>query len=259
MCFGRIDFLHVGNDEDTSEKDLDYGNFRPIRTVMPVDKISELFLPLAKQPTNPDFIKIRDDINIQSQLSMIPGSFPYIASSQRFSQIEPNWPSVLYMCYAGDVWGRTPQSPLVKRDLPMYPDGNEAITQFCSLSLGFGEVPTSRLMFIMPDYRGRVKTLRIADGKLSVDVESLEEGVEDLRTKFYYESSAGRRSSGDLPLVNGKAEFEYEGDLEVAMVYLLSSKTGDHIDNRLFNRLGIERRGGVSFAHFAISPESLRS
>lgn len=114
--------------------------------------------------------------------------------------------------------------------------------------MAFGESPGSGLLFVLPDYRGRLKTLNIDSGKLSVDVEALEEKPQDLQVKFYYESNASKESSSDLSLENGHAEFKYHGDLEIALAHLLSAKSEDDIDNRVFNRLGIETRGGVTVA-----------
>ena len=248
LCFGRIDLFHRRDNHEVSEVDLDYGDFRLIRTALAVDRVSELFFTLMRDPTHPAFVAIKDDVEVQTMLRLT-GLVPrYVASYQRFSQVEPEWPSAVYPFWFADLQVQTPQIPLARKGLPLYPDGNEAIAQFCSLRMAFGESPANGLLFVFPDFRGRLKTLNIASGKLSVDVEALEENSQDLQVKFYYESNAARGSSSDLPFNNGHAEFEYDGDLEVALVHLLSAKSGDDIDNRVFNRLGIERRGGVTIA-----------
>jgi hypothetical protein len=227
LCFGRLDFSE-GQKTSPSEIDLDYGNFRLTHTWLSLDEVVSLMKGLTQDNAR---LRIKQlDLPVKGNLS--PPSLRYVASLQAFGAIRPHWPSTLYYFQVdGNLQGYPPQHPLVKFNLPSYPDGNQAVTEFCELSGGFGQ---GQIIVVLPDFRARLKQLRVQEGKLSVDVETWKESPSNLRVKFYVESDGKPSRSTDLAIENGRAEFVFNGALHFAMAHLVLTKTGDDIDNRLF-------------------------
>lgn len=236
LCFGRMDFFEDPK-KTLSEIDFDYGNFRLTGTSLSLDE-AKFFVKGLLQ----DNARLRTkqlDLPVKGNLN--PPSVRYVASHQSFGAIRPDWPSSLYYFQVdGSLQGYPPQQPLVRLKLPSYPDGNEAVTEFCELSGGFGQ---GQLIFVLPDFRARLNQLRIQEGKLSVDVETRKENPKNLRVKFYVQSSGKPARSSDLALEDGRAEFAFEGDLTSAMVHLILTSSGEDLDNRLF--APYYSRGGI--------------
>jgi len=239
VVFGRVDFLGK-KDKIPNELDLDYGNFRLVRFPLDLKQASTLAQELVENGR----WRIRNaDVPIIGSFNSI--GLRYVASQQSYALIRPMWPSVLYYFQLErEAVGDVTQQPLVRLNLPFYPSGREAVGEFCDVEIN-GGFPQSQILFVLPDFRARIRTMKISEGNLLVDVEAPEELEENLRAKFYIESDDRSSRSEDLTLSNGSAQFTFEGDLKLAIIYLLSATTGDDIDNRVFSPWYDRRRAGI--------------
>jgi len=236
LCYGRLDFLGTG-DHPLNDLRLEYENLMLIQTTLSLEDASRLASELAREKR----LQL-GDVAIQ-----LKGNFNHIAvgryvpSRQRYAQIRPEWPSVLFeFRLDGDSVGNPPHEPQVKLNLPFYPSGNEATAEFCQLESA--DYPQTQILFILPDFRARIRAMKLLEGRLGVSVEAREENLENLRAKFYVESDGKRFRSDDLALENGASEFSYDGDLKLAIVHILSAVHGDDIDNRSFSPYGDQAR-----------------
>jgi len=239
--FARIDLLEK-EEQAPSENILDYGNFRLAQTFLTLDQVDILARDLDEKKV----LHVGDlDIAVNGNFS--PPYMPYVASQRQFSLTRLNWPWLFYAFQFGvQIVGNVPQFPLAKLGLPIYPDGRKAVCEFFDFDgeMGF---PSPEALFILPDFRARIRNLRLLEGKILVDVEPKQEPPDYLRVKFYIESGGKPSRSEDLPLKDGLAEFKYEGDLKLALVHLFSTRTNEDLDNRAFSPLwGI--RDGVEIA-----------
>lgn len=240
VCYGRIDFL--GSQEEIPDKaSLDYKGFRLVQARLSVEEASMLARDLAEGKG----LSV-EGLNIPIKGQFYPSPLPYVASRQHFGFIQAEWPFALCnFRLESEYAGNAPQEPLVGLGLPLYPNGNDAIREFCQLAITSG-MPSHELHFVLPDFRARIRTMKISERKLSVEVEAREETPENLRIKFYVEADQNRLRSQDLPLQNGCGEFAYEGELRLAMARLLSTSTGDDIDNRAFSPWRAYDREGIA-------------
>jgi hypothetical protein len=171
LCYGRVDFLRTG-EHALNDLRLEYERLMLIQTTLSLEEASTLASELAQEK------RLRlGDVSIQ-----LKGNFNHIAvgryvpSRQSFAQIRPEWPSVLYeFRLDGDSVGNPPHEPQVKLNLPFYPSGNEATAEFCQLeNAGY---PQAQILFILPDFRARIRTMKILEGRLGVSVEAREENL----------------------------------------------------------------------------------
>jgi len=235
ICFGRLDLL--GDKEQALDNlTLDYKDFKLIRASLSLNDVSTFVSELVEQK----ILRIKGlEIPVDGNLS--PQSTGYVASLESYGTIRPEWPSTFfYFQVQGGSQGNVPSRPLVKLGLPSFVSGDEAVREFCGLVSGFNQ---GQVIFVFPDYRARIRELRILEGKLCVDVESRKESLDKLRVKFYVQSDGKSSRSPDLELAKGHAEFAFNGSLDLAMVHLLSIDSGDHIDNRIF--APYYARGGI--------------
>jgi hypothetical protein len=236
LCYGRLDFLGTG-ERLLSDLRLEYEKLMLIQTTLSLEDASTLASELAQEKR----LEL-SDVAIQ-----LKGNFNrvavgrYVPSRQSLAQIRPEWPSVLFEFRPdGDSVGNPPHDPQVKLNLPFYPSGNEAITEFCQLE-GAG-YPQTQILFILPDFRARIRAMKLMERRVGVSVEAREESLKNLRAKFYVEGDGRRFRSDDLALDDGSAEFRYDGDLRLVMVHILSAAHGDDIDSRSFSPYGDQAR-----------------
>lgn len=235
--FAKIDL--VGKQEQKPpEIVLDYDHFKMTQTFLSLDQVADLARDLAEK----NVLHAKDaDITVQGNFN--PPYLPYVASQRKFSLMRLEWPWLFYeFQFGGQLVGSPPQQHLAKLGLPLYPDGRQAMGEFFELDIGMG-FPMPQAIFVLPDFRARIKSLTLLEGKVSVDVEPREESDGTLRVKFYVDSSNKPSRSPDLPLKNELAEFEYEGDLKLALVHLFSTLTNEDLDNRAFSPLWGAREG----------------
>jgi len=239
ICCGRFDFLQKGT-PTSDDVDLNYGNLRLLRAYLSVKEASDLASELIERKE----LRVKDiTIPVSGQYHTM--GLPYVGSMQHYAGIRLEWPFSLYgFRLDPNATGYPPQGRMVKLNLPIYPRGDDAVADFCDLDIGTGTVQ-NEIFFVLPDFRARIREMKILQEKLRVGVEPGEESAENLRLKFYLETGQESVSSTDIAIKNGFAEFPYEGDIKLTIAHLLSARTGDDIDHREFSPWWDRSRNGI--------------
>jgi len=97
----------------------------------------------------------------------------------------------------------------------------------------------------VPDYRARIKNLRLAVNKVTVEVETKEIAPADVLAKFYCKSENKSYMSEDLPLKAGFASFITEDEPFQVEAHILSALDGETIDQRKFDYRYPSREEGI--------------
>jgi len=239
ICCGRLDFLQKATPA-SDEGDLNYGSLRLLRAFLSVKEASDLASELVERKE----LRVKDiTIPVSGQFHTM--GLRYVGSMQQYAGIRLEWPFGLYAFRLDpNATGHPPQDRMVKLNLPLYPRGDDAVASFCDLEVGTGSVQ-NEIFFVLPDFRARIREMKILQEKLRIDVEAREESTENLRVKFYLETNQESVSSTDIPVKNGFAEFPYKGNIKLAMAHLLSARTGDDIDHREFSPWWDRSRNGI--------------
>ena len=132
--------------------------------------------------------------------------------------------------------GQLPHNPLSKLGLPLYPDGTEAVVSFMGLKrfIDWGNI-SNNFEVRAPDFRARIKSLRLAGNRVTLEVETNEACESDLRAKFYCRSEDISYLSDDLPLEKGSSTFVVRKEPFLVEAHVLSAIDGESIDRRSFN------------------------
>ncbi len=142
--------------------------------------------------------------------------------------------------------GKIPHKPLIKLGLPLFPDGTEAISVFLGLEPPKNGYGSDRIVVRVPDYRARIKNLRLNENRVTVEVETLTIASTNVRAKFFCKSENNQVcTSEDMPLKDGCAT--YLADLEPLQgeVHIVSVLDGKSIDHRTFDYQSPWRMKGV--------------
>jgi len=229
VCFGLLNFLSK-KDSQLDERVYDYGNLLLIKKFIEVQEV----LAVIDKIFENEIIKIDGwpEIHVKARLS----DLRIVPSSSRWGYISSKWPSIHTYCDIDDAdMGAIPQNALAKFELPVYPNGTEAIVDFLQLDMLGDYILTPRIELLIPDYRARIKNLRLAGNRVGIEAESMETALSDLVAKFYCKTETRAYTSDIIPLENGQADYFVEKEPILVEAQLFSSLDKEAIDSRSFD------------------------
>jgi ATP-dependent DNA helicase RecG len=239
VSFGLVNFLGKG-DDSLKEETYDYGDFILTRRLMDVqdaiDVLKSIFegqvLKLAGWPEIPLRVHLTD-------LKFIPSRSPY-------GYISSEWPRLYtYGNISDDFRGNIPSDSLSKLSLPLFPSGAEAINVFFALHFPRDWYSLeSRVELLIPDYRARIKNLRLAGNRVTVDVET-NVAPSDVRVKFYCRGENTSYMSEDLQIEGGQASFVADEEPFLVEAHIVSALDGGVIDKKRVDYRYPSREEGV--------------
>lgn len=230
LSFGYLHFLRKGQ-PPLEDMTLDYGNFVLMkRTLDVIEAVATLHSILENQT-----LMFEDLQPVSSNVHL--GEIVHLNSNKRYWYSSNEWP-MLYTYFRIDdsVRGNIPSDSLAKLGLPLFPSGAEAINVFFGLHLAQDwSTLESRIELLVPDYRAKIKNLRLAGNRITLEVETGEIAEHDLRGKFYCKDKRGSCISEDLPLKNGLVSFVAENEPLLVEAHIISTADGKSIDKKSFD------------------------
>jgi hypothetical protein len=128
----------------------------------------------------------------------------------------------------------------------LFPSGVEAINVFFELNLSDDwNSLESQIEWIIPDYRARIKNLRLAEKRVTVEVETREIAPENVVAKFYCRGENKISISNELHIDSGKASYTSEEEPFKIEVHVISVLDGNFIDKRGFDYRYPSREKGI--------------
>jgi hypothetical protein len=228
ISYGLVSFLGR-TDSKKEDRKYDYGNFILVKKFVTVSEALSLLRSVFVQ----QILKLDEfpEIPIKAPLY----GFDSIPSGGHHASDQ--WPSLFVsQNIASENAGQLPSNPLSKVGLPLYPNGTEAIVSFMGLKRfsDWGNI-SNNFEVRAPDFRARIKNLRLAGNRVTLEVETNESPESDLRVKFYCRNEDNSYLSDDLLLEKGHATFVVEKEPYLVEAHVLSAIDGDTVDRRSFN------------------------
>ena len=209
----------------------DYGDFKVVDGAMSLDEAKIVLSDVVERdrlclPRIPE-------IEIQASLHQ--------NSSRQFQHSGPSrfpvfWPYYDFNFSVDQEFkGDSTQDLLHSVDLPVFPSAAAAIESYLSLRLGDNSQYSGVLAALVPDYRGKIKEIRIGTSSVQVEIECLVGSSDkDLIGKLFVRYYAGISITADLNFTDNKASAEIRDFPRDLLVVLLSRKDAELIDRRSF-------------------------
>jgi len=241
VCFGLANFLGKG-DAPPEEVTYDYGNFVLARKLVEVQDALNLIRLIFEDQV------LKFDCWPEIPLKVDLSDDRFVQSRSQYGYVSSEWPMLYaYGKIDDSTRGNIPEYSLSKLGVPLFPDGVEAINVFLELHLPkYEHRLESRIELLVPDYRARIKNLRLAGNKITLDVEAKEIAYKDVLAKFYCKSERKSYLSGDLPLEAGHVDFVVDDEPLQVETHIISAIDGDDIDEREFDYRYPSRREGIT-------------
>ncbi len=239
---GVISFSSVG--EVITEGTLDYGNLIFVSETFELRHFEKKLINLAKKGTFS--ISTYESLPAQGNFQQIQ----YYPSKNATGYLYSPWPRY-YLAYSlSDSNFRVPHEPLLKPGLPLYPDGNKAITDFLDLRINN---PASYIFIQVPDFKLRIEDLVISGNTVRLTINSKADSDQFIG-KFYADMekhsvySTERlytMQSPELSFVENQVAFTFENDFEYILGVVMDIEAGDIIDYRGYS-FGYGPKEGVT-------------
>jgi hypothetical protein len=209
----------------------DYGDFKVVDGAMSLDEAKIVLSDVVERdrlclPRIPE-------IEIQASLHQ--------NSSRQFQHSGPSrfpvfWPYYDFNFSVDQEFkGDSTQDLLHSVDLPVFPSAAAAIESYLSLRLGDNSQYSGVLAALVPDYRGKIKEIRIGTSSVQVEIECLVGSSEkDLIGKLFVRYYAGISITADLNFTDNKASAEIRDFPRDLLVVLLARKDGELVDRKSF-------------------------
>ena len=240
VCFGIVKFLSKG-ETPFQETTYDYGSFILSKKCVEIPEAVALVRSIFENQV----FKLNGWPEIPLKVHL--GNTRFIQSRGRHGYVSSEWP----MLYASgriddSTRGTIPQDSLSKLEMPLFPSGMEAINAFLKLHIPEDwRSLESQIDLRIPDYRARIKNLRLAGNRVTVEVETKEATQKDVLAKLYCKSERKSYTSGDLPLEDGHANYITEEESFQVEAHILSAVDGESIDRRKFDYRYPSREEGI--------------
>lgn len=239
VAYGLITFLARG-DQTTSDQKFDYGNLILTKKLVDVPEVVILLRSIFEKQV----LKLDDVPEIPLRVPMFSMSS---VPSQIVHGVLDQWPVIRASQSIESITaGQLPYESLSKLGLPLFPDGTEAVISLFGLKRA-GNWPNLSSFFEVniPDFRARIKSLRLAGNRITLEVQTGELAENDLRAKFFCRNEYATYISDDLPIQNGQAVFVAKEEPFIIEAHVLSTIDGDSIDRRRFDYRYPSMEGGV--------------
>jgi hypothetical protein len=241
VCFGLVNFLGKG-EAPPEEVTYDYGNLVLTRKLVEVQDALKLVSSIFEDQV----LKLDGWPEIPLKVNFSEARF--VESRSQYGYILSEWPMLYaYGTIDESTRGDITQNSLLKLGLPLFPNGTEATSIFLELHPPKGWYRLeSRIELLVPDYRARIKNLRLAGNRVTVEVEAKEIAQRDILAKFYCKSENKSHTSQDLPLEAGHVDFVADEEPLQVEAHIISAPDGEGIDKREFDYRYPLRQVGVT-------------
>lgn len=224
VSFGIINFLSSDEIPGDDQK-YDYGNFIVIKNFLEVESIITILRSIIEKQVLP-----LADQELPLKISISPPHF--YPSSSRFNSEQ--WP---FIFISSSIDSSTTQhisyDSLSKLGLPLFPNGNEAIVKLLGIDPPYSNSREFNTQFEIriPDFRGRIKSLRLTGNKITVEAQTKVISVSDLRVKLYCRTEDDSVfTSEDISLQDNQASFVTGKEPSIIEAHILSAVDGESLD-----------------------------
>ena len=212
------------NERKTPAKTLDYGDFVMIEDIISVNDLEKKLKRLISEEKftiKGHTLQKDDSIYFENVRPMESGN----------DLFNVGWSADWYMVRTNER-SRThiPSEPLLTLKNPLFPDAYHAVKSWIGLDLSKHDRLIGKIIILLPNYRARIKTVKIKSKQLDIEIETKEIALKDLLGKVWCEGEEGEETQEDISFDQPKKTISLEFTPKDVYVYLLSKSKGEMID-----------------------------
>lgn len=221
--FIKIEFF-AKDDEIPSELNYDYGDFILKRQIISYSEFVNILFCIEDQ--KPFKINPISDCIVKVDW----WDRYYISSNQPWGYIQPEYPTLYFQGSMNqEICGIMPQEVLAAKDAPPFPNSSKAIGHVFGLRVDWNL--QNQFLIVMPDFRARIKTVRISNNKILADIDAKYISEKDLICQFYLGGPTQTITESKIEIKNQVSGISLPKDSNHYLV-LLMTKLGELLDKK---------------------------
>lgn len=224
IIFARIDFFR--DDELTQEHvTYDYEELVLTKFLLESDKVSALM----KNLINGESINVESIGNVKCSFESQSWNCQVKISNTHLWYVKQNFPFLVYTGKISDLNNRNPYGLIAKKDLPPFSNRSKAIMDFLDL---YSRDPYTSLLnqnqfvIVMPDYRARIKKMKIGKNRITLEIESKYIDEKDILVQYNID---GRKET-KIRVDNHRAEIDFVTSPKQILAVMMEKSTGEVLD-----------------------------
>ena len=230
------------DDKPITETVHEYENIIFATIPLTIKELGKIIVELNSGKINLSSLK---EINVKNGFNE---TYHHVSSRTYHAGFYYEWPCYCFRTSLNrDVIMSDMHSPLIKLGLPSYPSSYDACDVFFQHEFASNQPSPISINFLIPNYDARIKTLEIADKRISIIIEDRETPLDDLSVQIFCKTTnIESQNSQDLkPDASGTARFTANFVPNTVFACLLNSKTGKIIDSKMFSPHFFPRTEGI--------------
>ena len=212
------------NERNTPAKTLDYGDFVMIEDIISVNDLEKKLKQLISEEkfTIKGYTLQKDELIYFEKVRLI---------ESRDELFNVGWSAEWYMIRINE-YSRTHihTEPLLALKNPLFPDAHHAIKNRMGLDLLGHDGLIGKIIILLPNYRAKIKSVKINSKQLDIEVETKETALKDLLGKVWCEGEEGEETQEDISFDQQQKTIPLGYTPKDVYVYLLSKSKGEVMD-----------------------------
>jgi len=226
------------NEKHALVKTLDYGDFVIIEDIISANELAEKLEQLISE----------EKFTIKGHTLQKDGPIyfekvrPMESKNDLFNV---GWSADCYMVRLNERSRiHIPSEPLLTLKNPLFPNAYHAIKNRIGLDLSKHNGLIGEIIILLPNYRARIKMVKVNSKQLDIEIETKEFALKDLLGKVWCEGGEGEETQENINFDQSQKTISLGYTPEDVYVYLLSKSKGEVIDywQRLSRRFPVEMR-----------------
>ena len=223
LVFGRIDYLFK-DDPIPENISSDFDNLYFTQFSVPISDVPKLIveLGLGKKISNPLFGTLHNEYNGSWNVHVS-------TSNKEYGYIKCDFPFTHYMARLWNTSYLDPYAPVTSKNLGPYPNTSKAVIDLLDLGQAAedGWLNEHCVVIVIPDYRARIKKMKIKKDKIQLQIESKFLKEEEMIAQFYIDG----KNMPKIQISNGLAEVTSPTDPKEIFALIMEKKEAEPLDH----------------------------
>lgn len=159
----------------------------------------------------------------------------YVFSNQNWGFTKPEYPTIYYHAqFTTDTDGYLPNTPLTGTNCQPYPNSDKALIHLFNVVVKKYNQIDRRLIITIPQFKARIKSVKIFDTKIDIQIETKNTPLEHLQIQYYITGNGYTITEAAKKISSNSFSIETKDEPLIVLV-ILTDLSGDVIDKKEIN------------------------
>lgn len=235
----KVIFQHK-SENDSPDLTYDYGSAILASRKMSLEELYQLVVDIPKKTVN---VKDLKSIEIGERWENLVDD---VASNTRYNDIIYDWPTqVFHLADSSNIHIEAINEPMIGSKCPTFPNLAEATHSFLNLQeYSWNNTPYG-IQFLLPDYRGRIKSAELSENTVRVVAETRELKKDDVILKVHAKDEKNEFTPEDIKIDSEETIIRVPFNFKEMNLFLVDKNENQIVDHITYGNYMTERHKGI--------------